>query len=45
MEHYNRVLSAKMSAHEAAADLLEDDGGGRGGVVDEGDAVDVVGID
>lgn len=34
-----------MSADEAAADLLEYDGGGRGGVVDEGDAIDVVGID
>jgi len=45
VEHYDRVLGAEVSADEAAADLLEYDGGGRGGVVDEGDAIDVVGID
>lgn len=44
MEHQNGVAGAELAAGEAPGDLLEDDGGGGGGVVDDGDLVDVVGV-
>lgn len=45
MEDQDGVVSAKLAAGETAADLLEHDSGGGGGVVDEGDVVDVGGVD
>ena len=44
MEHQNGVAGAELAAGEAPGDLLEDDGGGGCGVVDDGDLVDVVGV-
>jgi hypothetical protein len=34
-----------MTFSEGTANLLKDDGGGSGGVIDKGDLVDVVSID
>lgn len=45
VEHDDGVASLEFGLGEAPGGLLEDDGGGGGGVVDDGDLVDVVGVD
>lgn len=45
MEHHHRVASVESPLPEGPGGLLEDDGRRRGGVVDEGDFVVVLGVD
>ena len=45
MEHEYDVALLEPSFVEGPGGVLEDDGGGGGGVVDDGDLVDVVGVD
>ena len=45
VEHDDGVAGAEPALPEGPGDLLEDDGGGGGGVVDDGDLVDVIGVD
>lgn len=45
MEHDGDVALVEAALGEGPGDALEDDGGGGGGVVDDGDLVDVVGVD
>ena len=45
MEHEDDVTLLELSFAEVPGGVLEDDGGGGGGVVNNGDLVDVVGVD
>lgn len=45
MEHDDGVTFLKGALGECPADVLKDDGGGSSGVVDDGDLVDMVGVD
>lgn len=45
VEDENSVAGMKGRGGESPGGVLEDDGGGGGGVVDDGDFVDVVGLD
>lgn len=45
MEEEDRVARLEKGGEERPGGVLEDDGGGGGGVVDDGDFVDVFGVD
>lgn len=45
MEHEDDVAFLELPFAEVPGGVLEDDGGGGGGVVDDGDLIDVVGVD
>lgn len=45
VEHDDGVAPLESAFCEGPSDLLEDDCGGGGGVVDKGDFIDVVGVD
>lgn len=45
MEHHHNITLLEPSFLEGPRRVLEDDGGGGGGVIDDGDLVDVLGVD
>lgn len=45
VEHDGDIARVEFRLEECPGDVLEDDGGGGCGVIDDGDLVDVVGID
>lgn len=45
VKHDGSVTGVEFGLKEQPGDVLEDDGGGGGGVIDEGNFVDVIGVD